>query len=819
MSNELDLVILKHIVSNKNNALSFINECDTNLFNPEVWNFSKIVVNYIKSYRNVPTLRVIEEKLGKSKGNDKLIEAIRKIWAQLDKTEVNEKEYKFDLEKIKNRFAEREIIKFKESVLKQEPGGPIDVQKTLSEMQKALQTIRGIEIAKTHERKTLRDAIPAFTERFNAKRSNPNMDVGLMTGYSVFDKATNGCKPADFILIAGESGFGKCHAKGQLILKYDGTLVKVEDIKVGDLLMGLNSESRKVLSVNTGYDYMYDVVPVKGETWRVNLDHILTCVFTGTNELVDISVKDYMKLPKNSSAKFCKGKLLLLKSPADFNSNNELLLDPYVMGALIGDGSFTHTTVSITSMDHEVSDYFRDVCNDLGLELKRKDKKNCAASTYTLCGVKGKKNIVAKYLEYYGLRHKRSQDKFVPFDYKVSSRKNRLEVLAGLLDTDGSYKTGGYDFISKSKQLAEDVCFIARSLGLAAYMKECQKSCQNNFVGTYYRVGIFGNTDIIPCKIKRKIAEPRGQIKNALHVGFSVIPTNTKEEYYGFTLDGDARYLLGDFTVTHNSLLLMNVAVQVWLQAGSIKEVSPSKEGKNVIFFSLEMPYEDCFNRLLSRLSGIPSIKLDNPAKYPLEPEEFKKVKDALKFIKEYPYEFEIVDISEASANDLDLVLNDVQYRIDAIFVDYLGIMRTNEKSEESDWMKQGVVSYELRSIARKRSLPLFSAVQLNRKAQAKDSAENIGLNRLARSSTIATHATQVLQIENRPKEECFPQMPVHIIKNRKGAKGKFNLIKNLSCATLLDEKPSQNESEEKFSDYDSRDIDDISGKIELLDI
>jgi len=476
MSDELDLVILKHIITNKNNALEFINGCDTNLFSPEVWNFSKIVVNYIKSYRNVPTLRVIEEKLAKSKNNAKLIDTVRKIWGQLDKVEINEKEYKFDLEKIKNRFAEKEITRLQETLLKQD-NGSIDVQKTLSEMQKAIQTIRGIEVAKTHERKTLRNAIPSFTERFNAKRANPNVDAGLMTGYSGFDNATNGCKPADFVLIAGESGFGK-------------------------------------------------------------------------------------------------------------------------------------------------------------------------------------------------------------------------------------------------------------------------------------------------------------------------------------------------------SLLLMNMSVQVWLQGNNIHDLSSFKEGKNVVFFSLEMPYEDCFNRLLSRLANVPSNKLDNPAKHKMEPEEFQRVKEALKFIKEYPYEFEIVDISEASANDLDLVLNDIQYKIDAIFVDYLGIMRTNEKNDESDWIKQGIISYELRAIARKRFIPMFSAVQLNRKSGGKTSESNIGLNRLARSATIATHATQVLQIENRANEECMPQMPVHIIKNRRGKKGKFNLIKDLACATLVDEVVEKSaESEEKFSDYNPGDIDDISAKIELLDI
>lgn len=472
MSSELDLTILKNLISSKKNALEFVNECDTKVFNPEVWNFANIVVSYVRTYKDVPTLRVIEERLAKGGGNDKLVENVRKVWDQLDRIAIKESEYKYELEKIKNRFAEKQFASLQEKLNNEQPGS-MNIKKLLDEINKTAQTVRGMNEAKTYERKTLRNNVSAFQEMFNAKRTNPKVDTGLMTGYSYFDFATNGVKAADFVIIAGESGFGK-------------------------------------------------------------------------------------------------------------------------------------------------------------------------------------------------------------------------------------------------------------------------------------------------------------------------------------------------------SLFLMNMAVQVWMQGNTIDTPATEfKEGKNIVYFSLEMPYEDCFNRLVSRLSGVPSRKLDNPRLYPLEAEEFQKVRQALKFIKEYPYEFEIVDIADACANDLDLILNDIQYNVDAVFVDYLGIMHPNEKGEEQDWLKQGVVAYEVRAIARRRTLPIFSAVQLNRKSQSKDSAENIGLSRLARSATIATHATQVIQIENRPNEENFPDFIYHLIKNRKGPKGKGRLIKNLACATLLDEVSTDQDP----TTFELRDPDDISDKIELLDI
>ena len=76
----LDMSVLKSIISNKKNGLDFANDSDTKIFSPEVWNFANVVVGYIRTYKELPTLRVITEKLAKG-SNDKLIETIKNIWA------------------------------------------------------------------------------------------------------------------------------------------------------------------------------------------------------------------------------------------------------------------------------------------------------------------------------------------------------------------------------------------------------------------------------------------------------------------------------------------------------------------------------------------------------------------------------------------------------------------------------------------------------------------------------------------------------------------------------------------------------------------
>jgi hypothetical protein len=137
------------------------------------------------------------------------------------------------------------------------------------------------------------------------------------------------------------------------------------------------------------------------------------------------------------------------------------------------------------------------------------------------------------------------EPRHIPHPYKVGTRKVRLFTLAGLLDTDGSVTDGGAEITQKSETLSDDICFIARSLGFAAYKKT--KVVKGEI---YYRVTISGDLTEVPCV--RLVFEGRKQIKNVLNTGFTVEPIG-QGVYRGIMLDKDHLFLLGDFTVTHNT--------------------------------------------------------------------------------------------------------------------------------------------------------------------------------------------------------------------------------------------------------------------------
>ena len=108
-----------------------------------------------------------------------------------------------------------------------------------------------------------------------------------------------------------------------------------------------------------------------------------------------------------------------------------------------------------------------------------------------------------------------------------------------------------------------DIIFVARSLGFAAYKSECKKSCMykgEKREGTYYRTYIHGKgLDEIPVKCIRKKVAPRRQIKDPLNTGITIKKLE-EDDYYGFEIDGNRRFVMGDFTVTHNTVLGINIA-------------------------------------------------------------------------------------------------------------------------------------------------------------------------------------------------------------------------------------------------------------------
>lgn len=394
-------------------------------------------------------------------------------------------------------------------------------------------------------------------------------------------------------LIGAYTGSGKCFAKGTKILMYDGSSKPVEDVAVNDLVMGPDSKPRRVLSLARGREMMYDVLPVKGDKYTVNESHTLSLrlgvsrkIFKNSikNDVVNLSVKDYLQ--KSSSFKHSyKG----YRTGVDFKPQS-VTIDPYVLGYWLGDGS--SDTLRIVTADYEVVDAFKKAIRIFNLDKKpkfplllRRGVTKGAASDYDISvgrtGVAGS-NLLKEEFKKLNL----FKNKHIPNMFKINSEKVRLELLAGLVDSDGSSNSNGLDICFKNKVLAEDTLFLARSLGFAAYLTKTRKKCYNSptqAIGTYYRISISGDLDRIPTKIKRKQRPKRKQIKNVLNVGIKVKEVGVGD-YYGFSVDGDHLFLLSDFTVVHNSTIAANITYPLWQNSKKTLVISNEEDKKDVLF-------------------------------------------------------------------------------------------------------------------------------------------------------------------------------------------------------------------------------------------
>jgi phage terminase large subunit len=145
-------------------------------------------------------------------------------------------------------------------------------------------------------------------------------------------------------------------------------------------------------------------------------------------------------------------------------------------------------------------------------------------------------------------------NKHIPQEYISNSEEVRLELLAGLLDTDGCMSRNGYEIIQKRKELAKQIKYIADTLGFRTSITEKRAKIYDKDCGLVYRVFINGDVWRIPCKVERKKVYKDEVRKNKdWHLSQLSIEYAGKGEWCGIHLDGNQRYIHSDGTVTHNS--------------------------------------------------------------------------------------------------------------------------------------------------------------------------------------------------------------------------------------------------------------------------
>ena len=351
--------------------------------------------------------------------------------------------------------------------------------------------------------------------------------------------------------VNGAAGAGKCMGKGTKVLLASGRTKAVEDVLVGDLLMGPDGAPREVLSLARGRETMYRVVQNKGEDYVVNASHNLSLINTsgkavtlpdGSKALagskVKVNVADYYKATP-SLRRFLQG---WRAGPVEFHTTRpRLWLDPYWLGAWLGDGRSAVPT--LCKPECEMTRWWVRHVEEAGCQVTPGWSGTC--QTWAIRGGPDG-NVFTRGLREYGLEG----NKHIPDAYLYGTLSTRRRLLAGLIDSDGNVNGPGYRWATVNRAMAEKVVFLARSLGFAASLREAtywHKQLKRNH--TTFEVHITGDVHTLPCLDKKAPAPVR-----RWRGGHGLCVEQLDEgDYYGFQLDGDHLFLLGDFTPTFNT--------------------------------------------------------------------------------------------------------------------------------------------------------------------------------------------------------------------------------------------------------------------------
>jgi superfamily II DNA or RNA helicase len=317
---------------------------------------------------------------------------------------------------------------------------------------------------------------------------------------------------------------------------------------------------------------MFEITPFRhGDVVRVNRSHILSLKLTNTGgrvtgpdghiycsgDVANVSVDQLL-----AASKTFRSVAKLYRVAIDFSSHVELDPDlpPYLLGIWLADGDAVHP--SVTTPEPEVKQYLTTYADEVGVRVRATAGHGCEHLTVARerrlqNGWGQPPNPFTTALR----RHNLIGNKHIPFAFKTASRADRAELLAGFLDGDGYLNYTHYDVVCKSRLLADDIVSLARSLGLGVSVTPCRKGiATSGFVGAYYRLRICGRTDELPLIVPRKQAPEGPRHKNISLSGFSLHSVGI-DDYFGFELAGpDRLFVLGDFTVTHNSVLLAMLA-------------------------------------------------------------------------------------------------------------------------------------------------------------------------------------------------------------------------------------------------------------------
>jgi replicative DNA helicase len=446
-----------------------------------------------------------------------------------------------------------------------------------------------------------------------------------------------------------------------------------------------------------------------------------------------------------------------------------------------------HGNISCNKNHLEIIDYLKKYAKRLNGFIKiSNEKENCFDIEIVT-----KNNYIRNCLREYNIFKKKE----IPKEYLLSSKNNRLELLAGLIDTDGFVLNANrkcYGISQKRKNIIESLIFIARTLRLTSSDIKRKEYFDNRTKKLYscYYIQIGGQVWNIPVKLNYKKIEKTPMKQNPFKKNIKV-EYDGIGDYYGFTLDQDGLFLLEDMTVTHNT----SFANALFLNL--------SREDQQGLYFSYENTMDVLAGDLMAAMYRMPNTKFrrnmftDDDIKRIEAIEESPALKndsigDRDKNTK-WIYEsanYDVYGIRRQTEKMMD------KYKIKFVIIDYFQIInRSHRRGQTEEY--ENMVGY-LRQMKNELGIAVFLLSQVGRDEGQKyihkkkdedpksQSYIKMVLNELKGTGNLEQEADEVLGLEGYRKGN---KRVIHVAKSRLRGLSRIGIEFDFTKSLLLDKK------------------------------
>ncbi|GEA87322.1 replicative DNA helicase [Cellulomonas cellasea] len=524
--------------------------------------------------------------------------------------------------------------------------------------------------------------------------------IGVPTGFADLDRLTNGLHPGQMIVIAARPAIGKALALDTPLPTPTGWTTMGE-VQVGDELLAADGTRTTVVAAT----------PVMSgrPCYRVTFDDGTTIVADAQHEWAT-RTRAERRLPGGAPAAVRTTQELAATVrcvTADGRANHsvetaaplalpdaDLPVDPYALGVWLGDGH--SASARFTSADPEIAMRIE----GRGLVAQQTGVTDGAARVYTLGLPAGDEGIV-RLLRGLGVLG----NKHIPATYLRASEAQRRELLAGLLDTDGTVNpTGSPQFTVTSRRLAEDVRELVHSLGYRTGWSTRTVRGRSAESSTAFTITFTTDDDVFALERKRLVHKERRRpstprLRQRMIVSVEPIesvPVRCVEIDHPEHLYLASRSMIP----THNSTLGIDI-----VRSAAIKH------NQAAVVFSLEMSRNEITMRLLSAEARIHLQKMRTGQ---MGEDDWQKLAATMGKISEAP--LFIDDSPNMSLMEIRAKCRRLKQRHDLklVVIDYLQLMSSG-KRVESRQQEVSEFSRALKLLAKELEVPVIAISQLNR--------------------------------------------------------------------------------------------------------